>query len=120
MGVLSASGGSSRPTGLSVWWRVGWRGEDGGAWLPCLSDGWGVEQGLDEALRGDAPSTRARGGAGGDEEVLDRELRHLETEEEELLTETGPLCSDDLTRTAPDAGPLHSAAEQSCVQQTQP
>lgn len=119
MGVLSASGGSSRPTGLSVWWRVGWRGEDGGAWLPCLSDGWGVEQGLDEAetLRGDAASTRARGGAGGDEEVLDRELRHLETEEEELLT--GPLCSDDLTRTAPDAGPLHSAAEQSCVQQTQ-
>lgn len=78
MGVLSASGGSSLPTGLSVWWR----GEDRGAWLPRLSDGWGVEQGLGEA-------EALRGGAGGEEEVLDRELRHLETEEEELLTETG-------------------------------
>lgn len=53
-----------------------WRGEDRGAWLPRLSDSWGVEQGLGEA-------------EGGEEEVLDRELRHLETEEEELLTETG-------------------------------
>lgn len=80
MGVLSASGGTSFPTGLSVWWR----GEDRRAWLPCLSDDGGEEQGLAgvETLMGDAPSARPRGGAG-EEEGLDRELRHLETEEEE-------------------------------------
>lgn len=53
--------------------------------LPCLSDDCGVEQGLtdgEEELMGDTPATRLRGGPG--EEVgegLDRELRHLETEE---------------------------------------
>lgn len=53
-------------------------------WLPCLSDDWGVEQGLaeGEALTGDTPATRLSGGPGEDEgEGLDRELRHLETEE---------------------------------------
>lgn len=54
-------------------------------WVPCLSDNWGVEQGLagGEALMGDTPATRLRGGPGEEEEGegLDRELRHLETEE---------------------------------------
>lgn len=53
-------------------------------WLPCLSDDWGVEQGLTEgeALMGDTPATRLRGGPGEEEgEGLDMELRHLETEE---------------------------------------
>lgn len=54
------------------------------AWLPCLSDNWGVEQSLagGEALMGDTPATRLRGGLV-EEEGLDRELRHLETEEGE-------------------------------------
>lgn len=52
--------------------------------LPCLSADWGVEQGLadGEELMGDTPATRLRGGPG--EEVgegLERELRHLDTEE---------------------------------------
>jgi len=54
-------------------------------WLPCLSDAWGVEQVLaeGEALMGDTPATRVGGGPGEEEgEGLDRELRHLETEEE--------------------------------------
>lgn len=54
------------------------------AWLPCLSDNWGVEQSLagGGALMGDTPATRLRGGPG-EEEGLDRELHHLETEEGE-------------------------------------
>lgn len=53
-------------------------------WLPCLSDDWVVAQGLaeGEGLIGDTPATRLRGGPGDEEgEGLDRELRHLETEE---------------------------------------
>lgn len=43
-----------------------------------------MEQGLagEEALMGDTPATRLRGGPGEEEgEGLERELRHLETEE---------------------------------------
>ena len=52
-------------------------------WLPCLSDDWGVVQGLaeGEVLMGDTPATRLKGGPGEEEgEGLDSELRHLETE----------------------------------------